>query len=311
MLNINQLDPQFLSLGAALNDEVPNPFFGLPVGFKVSSPTISRAQSLRPYPQYGNILMGGSTVGKSQYHAAIFKVEKRVTGGWGGRINYTYSRLRDNQFGETNWFSRNSGHAQNAYDLEAEYAVGLLDVPHRLVFSPIVELPFGAGKQWAQSGVAAAVIGDWTISSIIALESGFPTAISNNSNGLSSAFFLIQRVNPGAGEAETPGSRDERIQDTWLTSAGYSSPAAFTLGTLPRTDPDVRTPHRNNWDFVAMKALRFRGSIRALIRLEVLNVTNTVKVRGPISMLGSATFGQIRVQSGFMRLTQLMFRVSF
>ena len=145
-LNINQLDPQFLSLGSALNDPVPNPFFGLPVGFNVTSPTISRAQSLRPFPQYGNILMGGSTLGKSQYHAAIFKVEKRVSNGWGGRINYTYSRLEDNQFGETNFFSRNSGFIQNAYDLEAEYAVGLLDVPHKIVMSPIFELPFGAGS---------------------------------------------------------------------------------------------------------------------------------------------------------------------
>ncbi len=40
-------------------------------------------------------------------------------------------------------------------------------------------------------------------------------------------------------------------------------------------------------------------------------LTNTVKVRGPIHTVGSSTFGQIRAQSGFMRLTQLMFRLSF
>jgi len=44
---------------------------------------------------------------------------------------------------------------------------------------------------------------------------------------------------------------------------------------------------------------------------KVLNVTNTVKVRGPITTVGSSTFGQIRVQSGFQRLTQLTFRVTF
>ncbi len=73
----------------------------------------------------------------------------------------------------------------------------------------------------------------------------------------------------------------------------------------------MRTPHRNNWDFVAAKDIRLGGSARGQIKLEVLNVTNTVKVRGPISTLGSTTFGQIRVQSGFMRLTQLMFRFTF
>jgi hypothetical protein len=197
------------------------------------------------------------------------------------------------------------------YDLEAEYARGLLDVPHKVVFSPVVQLPFGSGKRWAQNGAAAAVLGDWTISSIISFESGFPTAISMNSNGLSSAFFPMQRGNPGTGDPETDGSRDERIQGQWIVASGYSNPGLFTLGTLPRTDPDVRTPHRNNWDFVAAKDLRFGGSMRAQIKLEILNITNTVKVRGPISTLGSSTFGQIRVQSGFMRLTQLMFRMTF
>jgi hypothetical protein len=312
-LRINQLDPQYLALGAALNDPVPNPFFGLPPGqgFNVTSPTISRAQSLRPFPQFNHILMIGSTLGRNQYHAGIFKFEKRVSNGWGGRVNYTYSRLEDNQFGEGNFFSRNSGEAQNAYDLDAEYAVSLLDVPHKLVVSPIVELPFGQGKRWAQSGVAAAILGDWTISSIISFESGFPTSISMNSNGLSAAFFGMQRGNPGSGSPETDGSRDDRIQNLWITGAGYANPGLFTLGTLPRTDPDVRTPHRNNWDFVAAKDMRLGGSVRGQIKLEVLNITNTVKVRGPISTLGSSTFGQIRVQSGFMRLTQVMFRVSF
>ena len=184
-------------------------------------------------------------------------------------------------------------------------------MPHKIVISPIFELPFGEGKRWAQGGIAAAVLGDWAVLSILSFESGFPTAISSNSNGLSSAFFQVQRANPGTGDPATDGSRDERIQNTWLTSAGYSTPALFTLGTLPRTDPDVRTPHRNNWDFVAAKDMRFGGRVRAQIKLEVLNVTNTVKVRGPISTLGSSTFGQIRAQSGFMRLTQLMFRVTF
>jgi hypothetical protein len=312
-LNINQLDPRYLALGNALNDQVPNPFFGLPPGqgFAVTSPTISRAQSLRPFPQFNHVFMLGSTLGENSYDAAIFKFEKRVTNGWGGRINYTYSRLKDNQFGETNFFSRNSTNAQNVYDLDAEYATGLLDVPHKWVFSPLWQLPFGEGKRWATSGVAAALAGDWTISSIISFESGFPTSISMNSNGLSSAFFPMQRGNPGTGDPATDGSRDERIQGQWITTAGYANPGLFTLGTLPRTDPDVRTPHRNNWDFVAAKDMRFGERTRGQIKLEILNITNTVKVRGPISTLGSSTFGQIRVQSGFMRLTQIMFRVTF
>ena len=146
---------------------------------------IPRSQLLRPFPQFGNILMRQTTLGENQYHAAIFKFEKRVTNGWGGRINYTWSRLEDNQFGEGNFFSRNSTEAQDAYNLDAEYSIGILDVPHKIVFSPIFELPFGEGKRWATSGVGAAILGDWVVSSIISLESGFPISLNANSNDLS------------------------------------------------------------------------------------------------------------------------------
>ncbi len=123
----------------------------------------------------------------------------------------------------------------------------------------------------------------------------------------------MQRVQPGHWRPRNrTAARDERIQDIWITQHGLRQPrpvhAWHGAAELIR---DVRTPHRNNWDFVAGKDLRLGGSMRGQIRLEVLNITNTVKVRGPITHVGSATFGQIRVQSGFMRLTQLMFRLTF
>ena len=52
-LNINQLDPQYLALGSALLQQVPNPFFGIPQFGALSTPTtIARGQLLRPYPQF-------------------------------------------------------------------------------------------------------------------------------------------------------------------------------------------------------------------------------------------------------------------
>jgi len=317
-ININTLDPAHLALGAALSQQVPNPFFGTGTGFSPSSPTISRAQSLRPFPQFGNILMRQTTGGKNQYHAAIFKFEKRMSNGWGGRINYTYSNLKDNQFGESNSFSATNGNPQNPYDLDAEYSIGLLDVPHKISISPIIELPFGEGKRWAQNGVAAAILGDWTISSIIAFESGFPISVSNSSNNNSSAFFPMQRPNLTGSDPLTSGDREDRFFYTpaptpgvWLDSAAFSNPGSFVFGNSPRTLSDVRTPHRNNWDFVASKDVRFGSRVRGQIKLEVLNITNTVKTIGPNTAFGSAAFGRITAQRGFMRLTQMMFRLSF
>ena len=53
-LAFGQVDPSYLSLGTALQDQVPNPFFGIitnpssPLRFE----TVQRARLLRPFPQY-------------------------------------------------------------------------------------------------------------------------------------------------------------------------------------------------------------------------------------------------------------------
>ena len=72
IININQVPTQYLALGPALLENVPNPFFGLPAGQgkNVGSATIQRRELLRPFPQFNDILMRQSTPGKNQYHAA-------------------------------------------------------------------------------------------------------------------------------------------------------------------------------------------------------------------------------------------------
>jgi hypothetical protein len=322
IININQVPASELSRGTALLEQIPNPFFGTGTGFSPNSATIQRRQLLRPFPQFDNILMRQNTSGESQYHAAVFKIEKRVANGWGGRINYTFSRLNDNQFGETNFFSSASAEMQNVditaddYGTGAEYSRSLLDVPHKLVITPIVELPFGEGKRWATQGIAKHILGGWTISSIISLESGFPIQVRDLNNDLN-LFNRMQRSSLTGADPYTSGDRTDRVSGSgpnpqaWLNSAGFAQTPAYTLGTIPRTLADVRTPHRNNWDFVVAKDVRFRGNVRGELKFEVLNITDTVKVAGPNAVVGNAIFGRIDTQSGFMRMVQMMFRLSF
>ena len=61
-MNLNQLDPQYLALGAALNQQVPNPFAG--IGF-FSSSTFSRSQSaqtLSAIPGCDSVDVGGCLI---------------------------------------------------------------------------------------------------------------------------------------------------------------------------------------------------------------------------------------------------------
>src|SRR5207248_11371487 len=139
-VNINQLDPKYMALGAALNAALPNPFFGnTNAGPFAASATLTRAQLLRPFPQFGNINARHVLEGKSRYNAAVIEWNKRLSHGWGGRISYTYSVLKDNLVGEDNFYSPISpGNPLNNYNYiagssyynpDAEYTYSLLDVP--------------------------------------------------------------------------------------------------------------------------------------------------------------------------------------
>ena len=48
----------------------------------------------------------------------------------------------------------------------------------------VFELPFGSGKKWANSGAAAAILGDWTWSGIYAARTGRPFTVSQSSNNV-------------------------------------------------------------------------------------------------------------------------------
>jgi len=53
---------------------------------------------------------------------------------------------------------------QDQYNRRAEKSLGDNDVPQRLTMSFSYELPFGHGKPMMQKGVAAQILGGWSIS---------------------------------------------------------------------------------------------------------------------------------------------------
>ncbi len=337
-ININQLDPKYQALGSALTQQVPNPFFGVAAAGPFStSATLSRAQLLRPYPQFGNINAGRILEGKNQYHAAVIEWSKRMAHGLGGRASYTYSNLKDNQFGEGNFYS--AGGTTNplnnynyissmpactttnfaaCYNPDADWGTSLLDVPHRVILAPMVELPFGRGKKWGgNSNAAEWIAGGWTVVAAINIQSGFPIAVVQADNtGLLGG---TQRPNFVSGVAlGTTGSYEDRLASadhptaTWINTAAFTVAPANTFGNAPRTMTDARSPGQFNVDGVFSKNFRF-GSRSAGIKVEMLNLLNRVNVRSlnGRNTIGNANFGTTGAQAGFQRITQIMFRFSF
>jgi len=335
-ININQLDPKYLALGnTVLNQTVPNPFFGVGGAGPLSSQaTITRAQLLRPYPQFSNVLMLQTTEGVNRYNAGVVELTKRLSHGWGARISYTYSRLMDNQFGESNFYSTRNANPMNNYNYDTsqpacpagisridaynskcfdplvDYAVGILDVPHRFIASPIYELPFGRNHSIGKSGIGNLLAGGWIVSSVITLQSGFPFGVTqSNSNSNLLGNSLRPNLVPGV-DLSSSGTLADRLASadhaaaTWVNPLAFVAAPAGTWGNAPRTITDVRTPPILNTDISAAKNIGLGGGKQAQLKIGVFNLFNRPQLAGFNSLtLGSSAFGQITSQGGFMRMT--------
>ncbi len=328
LININQLDPKYqnLAIGETLA-LVSNPFFGVPEAGQFASRTmIERGQLLRPFPQFRNVYMQQSTGARSQYHAAIVQVRKRPTGVWGGNFSYTFSRLNDNQFGQSNYYSEAPGLQNNYtvvpgspyYNPDAEYGRSLLDSPHKIVIAPTLNVPLGRGHRWAQSTLADGLFGGWSATAVITFQSGFPIGVSQNEPTASFLFGGTLRPNVVEGQDFlVPGDITDRIRDN-VNDNRYLNQSAFSLtplnrfGNAPRTLPGVLSPRRNNVDLSVSKTVRTGGGTSALVRIEVLNLFNQVHWAAPASVAaGNSAFGQVTNQANNMRMAQFTFRFTF
>jgi hypothetical protein len=312
-IDFNAVDPRFQSLGAQLNEQVPNPFFGTTTVGALAQRTVSRLTLLRPYPHYGTIgtfnPAVAQNIGSSIYHSAQLRVEKRFAGGNNFVVAYTNSKLIDDGsgriFGETAF----TPPVQNQYNLRAERSLSEGDISQRLVISHSVELPFGKGRKFlsgAGRGVDLA-LGGWSLSGVASWNTGFPLALTSIGNsGVGSAVLRPNSTGQSANLSGSPQSRLNRYFDI----SQFTTPPAFTFGNVARTLPDVRGPARRNYDVALQKSFLVREPLSVVFRAEAFNLTNTPYFFTPGEGLGSPTFGVITAASG-ERTVQFSLKVVF
>jgi hypothetical protein len=329
LININQIDPKYQSLLADFTlKTVANPFLGVAAAGQFASSTMTQGQLLRPFPEFGNVYMQQSTGARSQYNALIVQLRKRTTGLWGGSFSYTYSRLNDNQFGESNYYSSNPG-LQNTYTVipgspyynpDLEYGRSLLDSPHKLVIAPTVMLPFGRGRKFvSDSRLGDLVLGGWSITPVVTLQSGFPIGVTQNVTTTSNFLFGgTSRPNIVDGQPFlVSGNITDRIKanvsdNLYLNKAAFSAAPANQFGNAPRMLPGVLSPWRDNVDLGVSKQIKTSERTSAVVRMEVLNMFNIVQWAAPASSsFGNSSFGQITAQANNMRMVQFTLRFQF
>ncbi|QQS46370.1 MAG: TonB-dependent receptor [Acidobacteriota bacterium] len=289
--DLNQLDPQYQSLGSQLNQQVDNPFFGLGTGGFFASPRIARGQLLRPFPQFTSMIPLYSSGASSNYHALQISFSKRLTRGLMLDGNYTWSKNIEEGLNH-----------QDSYNIRDSRALAGIDIAHRFVISYLYELPFGRGRRFGSDapGILNAFIGGWQFNGITTFQSGTPLSISaNNTAGL---FNPLTRPNTNGNNPKLDGPVHERLSKYFDTSV-YSQPAPFTFGNAGAT-VGIRNDGIRSFDLSLFKEFAPIERMKVQFRVEALNAFNTPRFGSPNTSVTSNTFGQITSQANAPRQLQ-------
>jgi hypothetical protein len=307
--NRNQLTEEQLGLGPALLVRVPNPYFGVvPRSSSIGDPTVTVAQLMKPYPEYTAVSFYRNNVGVSRYQAVALSIRQRFSRGLTYSAAYTYSTLKDTA---SSVFDASilTGPLTNAavadsHNLDRDYDYSTGDIPHYFGASLVWDLPIGAGRATEPHGIVGLLTSDWSVATVVTLQSGVPVAVTQP-NSLGYAGFTTQRPNL-VGDPTLPAG--ERTPARWFNTAAFSTASQFQIGTASRNP--VRGPSYRDVDLAVMRLIRAGGERSVELRAEVFNLLNTANFGAPAAQHGAANFGTITTALD-PRVVQLAVKFSF
>jgi hypothetical protein len=149
------------------------------------------------------------------------------------------------------------------------------------------DLPAGQGRAKHPGGVLGALANDWSIATVMTLQSGVPVAVTQ-ANQLVYAGFTTQRPNL-VGDPTLPA--DERTPARWFNTAAFAAADRFTIGSASRNP--VRGPSYRDVDLAVMRRVGLGRERDIELRVEVFNLLNTANFGAPAAGFGPMSFGTI------------------
>ena len=286
--NVNQLPDQYMALGTHLNDLVPNPFYKVIATGALNGATISRQQSLLPFPQYTTVSQTFQPSGNESYEAGTIQAEKRLSSTLTFLGSYTRSKAIDDLKTPLTIYNRSLDKSLSSFD-----------APNQFRLSFVYFLPFGRDRAYGKHMNRAlnAALGGWDFDTIVNLQDGYPLSISRSavSNGHSAKL-------------------SDPSLAAWFSTTVFTNAPAFTYGDIGPYLPDVRSDWLRNIDVVLVK--KFAVNIRerkvtAQFRFEVFNLFNTPQFGAPGGTIGSQTFGVASSLGNAPRDVQLGLKLAF
>jgi Carboxypeptidase regulatory-like domain len=253
-----------------------------------------------------NLLFAGYS---SSYHALQVKFDRRLTGGLTTTTAYTFGKGMGFQTGD-------DGGLSFYINQRRDYARNDFDRTHTFVQSFVYDLPFGRGKPLLSSGIGAAVLGGWRVSSFLTLMTGLPlyftasgTSLKSPGNTQTPNLVAPVQILHGVGK-NTP----------WFSTSSFAPAVGTAFGTVGRNY--LSGPGYFDLDAAVAKSVRLTERYNLDLRLEALGATNTAQFTfnstngtpaggtAAGTTFGSSSFGHVTNATGG-RVLQLAAKLNF
>jgi len=261
-----------------------------------------------PRRPYASLLPGVTSITWLESSANSFfssmqaTLEKRFSNGFYFLGNWTWSHSLDNFGGDG---GANGPLPQDPRNRRADWASSNSDTRHRVNLASTYLLPFGPGRRHLSAGGAVGqIVGGWEIGGIAVLQSGLPFTVTVS--GSPSNTGAGSRANPVSGVNPYPANQSI---NQWFDPAAFTTPAAFTWGTLGRNS--LNAPSLYNLDFSIAKKMRFSEGRDLQFRTEFFNGLNHPQFALPNSTLGAGGVGTITSTQRSNRQIQFALRFAF
>jgi len=217
----------------------------------------------------------------SGYDSLQTRLDRRFKDGLLLRFAYTWSKAinqSDDSSGGLMWNTPDQ--------LSRNRALAGYDRTHIFRFASVAELPFGAGKRWANSNVAGrALLGGWQINGIFSAYSGTPFSVSASGTSVD-APGNSQTADQVKAEVKKLGGIGPG--QPFYDSAAFAAVTGARFGSSGRNI--LRGPGLVNLDFGLFRNFKLSERWKLQFRSEAFNLTNTPHFSNPSANVSGGGF---------------------
>ncbi|MGB6687125.1 MAG: carboxypeptidase-like regulatory domain-containing protein [Terracidiphilus sp.] len=270
-----------------------------------------------PYnpPNFNTISLFGD-VGDTTYNSLQIKAETKTPKyGLYALFAYTYSHTYDNGLSDGLGSELSAPYFPLPNWQKLDWSLSQINLDNSFTGSVIYDLPFGRGKQFGSgwNDVTNAILGNFQLTLIERISSGFPVPLID-SNNQSSVFFENGGNDNNWNRPSQDSGCDAYNADhgklQWINASCFVAPPAGELGNAARVP--VVGPDFVNTDFSVIKQFALpRREMGLNFRAEFFNLFNHPQFGMPVNDINASGFGAVNSTVNNPRLVQLALKLSF